>query len=157
MQYALDLSQAERNLVKDLQFLASTIPGTQQIRLDIGHALFGARVEFGDPLFVTISPSTRHSSFAIRVSRYRHLDPAIIYNTDSILSGSRWHERTHPKLLANEDDEKIEVPNYECRRRIIAKDPLAAMMNFTHSTKFLLPRLLGCRMQQLLFCICLNT
>ena len=142
----MDLSEAERNLVKDLQFLSSTIPGTQQIRLDIGHALFGARVEFGDPLFVTISPSTRHSSFAIRVSRYRHLDPAIVYNSDPVLSGKRWHERTRPKLMPKDEDVIFDVPNYDCRRKIIAKDPWAAMLNFKHSTKFLLPRLLGCRM-----------
>ena len=71
LQYAIDLSEPERNLGKDLAFLSGTLAGTQQIRLDIGHALFGARIELGDPLFLTISPSTRHSGFAIRASRYR--------------------------------------------------------------------------------------
>ena len=48
----------EKDLVKDLTFLSGTVAGTQQIRLEIGHALFGARVEHGDPLFFTISPSS---------------------------------------------------------------------------------------------------
>ena len=55
---ATDLSEMERNLVKDLVFLQKKHAGTQQVRLMIGHALVGARVEFGDPLFVTISQSS---------------------------------------------------------------------------------------------------
>ena len=54
---ATNLSEMERNLVKDLLFLQKKHAGTQQVRVMIGHALFGARVEFGDPLFVTISQS----------------------------------------------------------------------------------------------------
>ena len=53
----MDLTKMERNLIKDLVFLQKKHAGTQQVRLMIGHALFGARVEFGDPLFLAISPS----------------------------------------------------------------------------------------------------
>ena len=41
LQYACDLTTEERNLVKDLQFLSGIFAGTQQVRLHIGHALFG--------------------------------------------------------------------------------------------------------------------
>ena len=51
--YALGCSKMETDLVKDLTFLSGTIDGTQQIRLGMGHALFGAGVDFGDPLFLT--------------------------------------------------------------------------------------------------------
>ena len=126
--------------------MSGTVAGTQQIRLDIGHALFGARVEFGDPLFLTISPSTRHSGFAARVSRYRYLDPAVLHNTDPRFVGGRWHERNRPQIVPDGDDMILEMPDYDVRRALIAKDPWAAMQNFAHCVKFLLPRLLGCNM-----------
>ena len=69
LQYAQDLSPMERDLVRDLTFLSSKVAGSQQIRLDIGHGLFGARVEYGDPIFLTISPSSRHSGLVARFSR----------------------------------------------------------------------------------------
>ena len=38
-----------RELAKDLNFLSGTFATAQQTRLDIGHALFGARVNHGAP------------------------------------------------------------------------------------------------------------
>ena len=46
---AMDLTEMERNLVKDFVFLQKKHAGTQQVRVMIGHALFGAHAEFGDP------------------------------------------------------------------------------------------------------------
>ena len=82
LQLAMNLSEMERNLAKDLVFLQKKYAGTQQVRLMIGHALFGARVEFGDPLFLAISPSSRHSGTSMRLSRYRQSDPALQTNLD---------------------------------------------------------------------------
>ena len=42
-----------------------------------GHELFGARVEFGEPLFLIVSPSSRHSALTVRCTRYRMSDPAM--------------------------------------------------------------------------------
>ena len=42
LQLAMNLSEMERNLAKDLVFLQKKYAGTQQVRLMIGHALFGA-------------------------------------------------------------------------------------------------------------------
>ena len=110
LQYAVGLSNPERDLVKDLAFLSSTLAGTQQIRLDIGHALFGARVELGDPLFFTISPSSRHSGMCVRLSRYRETDPAV--QNASILGPSiaPWSLRTHPESLASVKPSQAPVP-----------------------------------------------
>ena len=47
--YAMDLSTEERRLVRVLTFLSSTCSGTPRIRIMIGHSLFGARVESGEP------------------------------------------------------------------------------------------------------------
>ena len=93
--------QDGKDLVKDLTYLSGTIEGAQQIRLDMGHALFGARVEFGDPLFLTVSPSSRHSGRVCRLSRYRNNDPAIIYDhTDhtKYKGTSHWTTANKPSL-----------------------------------------------------------
>ena len=81
--YAMDLSIEERRLVKDLTFLSSTCSGTPEIRIMIGHSLFGARVEYGEPLFLTISPSSRHSALTVRCTRYRNTDPAMQHSSRS--------------------------------------------------------------------------
>ena len=83
LQYATGLTRTQRDIVRDLCFLSSKQPGTQQIRLMIGHALFGARVEFGEPLFITVSPSSRHSGMVLRLSRYRSCVPGIAPDVDA--------------------------------------------------------------------------
>ena len=98
----MNLTEMERNLVKDLVFLQKKHAGTQQVRLMIGHALFGARVEFGDPLFVAISPSSRHSGTSIRLSRYRQSDPALRNNLDDRSDFSVWSSAKRPRIFAHE-------------------------------------------------------
>ena len=133
--------------MKDLTFLSSTIPGTQQIRLEIGHALFGARVEFGDPLFLTISPSSRRSGLCMPFSRYRSNDPALLHERSSSSSVPAWVGRTQPRLWECDGGDKIsmQVPPYAVRRIMTARDPWCVMQNFEFSVKYLLPRLLGLR------------
>ena len=146
--YAVDLTAMEKELVKDLTFLSGKFAGTQQIRLDIGHALFGARVEFGDPLFLTVSPSSRHSGMCIRLSRYRRSDPAITYEDKSRKGVAPWHAASRPRMEppSQSTDSTIDVPGYEVRRVVAARDPWAVVQSFEHSVKYLLPRLLGLTM-----------
>ena len=47
------------------------------MRLLMGHALFGAGIQYGTPLFWTISPSSRHSGLRVRLSRYLENDPYV--------------------------------------------------------------------------------
>ena len=61
LQYAENLTKMQRDLIRDMVFLSKKFPGTQQVKLLIGHALFGAGIQYGMPLFWTISPSARHS------------------------------------------------------------------------------------------------
>ena len=90
LQYACDLTTEERNLVKDLHFISGIFAGTQQVRLHIGHALFGARVELGDPLFITISPNSRLSGLCVRLSRYCNKDPLVVHGGAAEDSVSPW-------------------------------------------------------------------
>ena len=77
LQHADGLSQTERRLLRSVGYMASQVSGTQPIRLKIGHCLFGARVCYGECLFMTISPSERHSGLVLRLSRYRRNDPIV--------------------------------------------------------------------------------
>ena len=74
LQYAENITNMQRDLIRDTVFLSKKFPGTQQVRLLIGHALFGAGIQYGLPLFWTISPSSRHSGLCMRLSRYLKLD-----------------------------------------------------------------------------------
>ena len=75
--HAEGLTRRQRQLAKSVQYAATHISGTQQIRQKIGHALFGARVAYGDGILMTIAPSERHSGLVLRLSRFRRNDPIL--------------------------------------------------------------------------------
>ncbi|CAE8629629.1 unnamed protein product, partial [Polarella glacialis] len=148
LEFAHNLSKVERELVKNMNFKASHLPGVQQIRVNMGHCCFGMRIVYGEGLFLTISPSERHSGLALRLLRYRRNDP--ILDADE-----RWEQ--YPQLMsadqpsleesAREGDEIIvELPEYEFRRLVLAKQPLSVVDAFCVGCKIVLPRALGFRM-----------
>ena len=55
--HASGLSNLQRKLARELVHLSGKLPGTQQLRRLMGHCQFGARVEYGDCLFLTVSPN----------------------------------------------------------------------------------------------------
>ena len=67
----------EKNVIEDLNFLGQKFAGTQQVRLLMGHHLFGAAISYGTPLFWTISPNATQSALTVRLSRYLKEDPYI--------------------------------------------------------------------------------
>ncbi len=142
LQYALHLTPMEANLVKDLCFVSSTCAGTQQIRLEIGHAMFGARVEFGDPMFITVSPSSRHSGLCVRFSRYRSCDPAILHERPGRPGVKPWHASDRPSIWGNEvgTESILDLPDYDVRKLIAARGPWSVMLSFGYYVKYLLPR-----------------
>ena len=73
--YARGLTTDEKELLQDVKGMQGHMPGTIEVRRRIGRFLFGARVEMGEPLFITISPTTRHNTLCIKFSRYRAADP----------------------------------------------------------------------------------
>ena len=72
--FAHNLSATERILINNMKWKASHVEGTQEIRKIMGHRAFGARVVYGEAIFITISPSERHSGLALRLLRYRRND-----------------------------------------------------------------------------------
>ena len=56
--------------------MSGKIAGTRQIRRSIFHMVFSSRIVYGNPVFMTVTPSERHSGLAIRLYRGRSSDPA---------------------------------------------------------------------------------
>ena len=111
------------------------MPGTIEVRRRIGRFLFGARVEMGEPLFITISPTTRHNTLCIKFSRYRAADPG----------GAEEGARDRPKLW-DTAEANIEVPPYDTRRQLTARDPWAVVLSFQTVVRCIFAKLLGIRM-----------
>ena len=61
--YATGLTPLEKRFAWAQHFLAANLPGSQQLRRTMGHRQFGARVVYGDCIFMTLSPNEQHSAF----------------------------------------------------------------------------------------------
>ena len=70
-----DISKDEKIILGAYTKTTRNIAGCQQLRPTIGKILFGMRVFYGEPIFVTISPNRRHSSLLLKLSRKRANDP----------------------------------------------------------------------------------
>ena len=75
------LTVQERKLARMMAYKAQNMPGTGEVRLVMAHGHWGARVNFGDCLFFTISPNEKHSALVLKLSRYRRNDPCVQYGT----------------------------------------------------------------------------
>ena len=143
----IGLTQTEAALLKNYQFMSSKIPGTRQIRRSLNHIVFSSRVVYGCPVFMTVTPSERHSGLAIRLSRYRRKDPAI---TSSAQEFVPWIGYNEPSLASTdateEEDVEIDLPEYDLRRTMTARDPLCCVYAFWVNVTCLLPLLYGLRM-----------
>ena len=146
--HCASLTETEQNLIRDMTLLSKKFSGAQQIRLMIGHALFGPRVEYGEPWFFTISPSVRHSGLCVRLSRFRLSDPLLGPNSRNAESIKPWHQKDMPNLWrkTDENDVVLDLPSYDWRKNITTTDPWAVCQAFKVSTRFILPRLFGMRM-----------
>ena len=98
-----------RSLARKVNFISETLPGNQIVRRMMGHCEFGARIMYGDSIFITISPNEQHSVLVLRLIRNRANDP-MLYGTDPVdvalreISGLR-----QPRLEA--DSSSDEVPS----------------------------------------------
>ena len=128
----------------NVHFLCKNQAGGQQLRQQMGHAQFGARVVYGDCLFYTLSPNEQHSAWVLRLTRYRNNDPCIQGDSEMQASIRSCAGRLNPKLAAS-DSTTIEFPAYKFRRVMSARDPMAVMDAYGLHIKLRLPRLFGQR------------
>ena len=133
--YAKGLMSEEHQLLQDIRSVQRNMPGAIESRRRIGRFLFGARVELGEPLFVTISPTTRRNALCIKFSRYRHADPG----------STTFGKRTCPEVWESAEA-TMSVPPYETRRQMTARDPWAVVLSFQTIVRCIFAKLLGIRM-----------
>ena len=145
---AVGLTQRQRALIVNYQFMSAQIPGTRQIRRRINHLVFSARVVYGLPVFVTVTPSERHSGLIIRLSRYRRNDPGIVFSRPEF---TPWIGKDSPSLQRERADGEhetveIDLPEYDLRKLMTSKDPLACVHAYDVAVRLILPALYGLRM-----------
>ena len=99
LQYAEHITEMQKDLIRDMVFLSKKFPGTQQVRLLIGHKLFGASIQYGVPLFWTISPSARHSGLCIRLSRFCKDDLYVTLPNAKGYGFRRWIGEIAPSII----------------------------------------------------------
>ena len=142
--YADGLTQLQQRMAHNMNFLCRNQPGGQQLRQQMGHAQFGARVVYGDCLFYTFSPNEQHSAWVLRLSRYRENDPCLQGDSEQQESIRKCAGRLTPNLAAR-DSTSIEFPAYKFRRIMTVRDPMAVMDAYALHIKLRLPRLFGQR------------
>jgi hypothetical protein len=76
IEQVIGLADTEKALIRNYHFMSSRIAGTRQIRSSIRHMVFASRIPYGVPLFVTVTPSERHSGLSVHLIRGRFRDPA---------------------------------------------------------------------------------
>ena len=95
---AKGLTKLERRLAMSMCWIAKHLPGTQQLRQLMGHSQFGARVVYGDCIFLTMSPDPQKSALVLKLSRYRANDPYVKHGDELT---KRLAQRDYPPLEAN--------------------------------------------------------
>ena len=133
--FATNLTEPEIQLLRDIRQTQLLLPGTVEVRRRIGRFLFGARVELGEPIFMTLSPTTRHNAVCLKMSRYRANDPG----ADDCFA------RDHPAVW-DQADVIIPLPDYETRRQTTVRDPWSVDIAFQSMVRFVFSELLGIRM-----------
>ena len=145
------LDDTERALVQNYNFMSSRIAGTRQIRSTIRHIVFSSRVVYGTPVFMTVTPGERHSGLAVRLFRGRRNDPAYKFGSPDFLPYVGYDS---PSLCGPSESEPEEatfdiaddLPDYDLRRLITARDPLCCVNAFLVACMVELPLLYGFRM-----------
>ena len=73
----IGLSPLQSAVVCNMFFMSANLPGTRQVRKNIGHVLTAARIVYGIPVFIAITSSERHSGLTCHLTRYPLNDPGI--------------------------------------------------------------------------------
>ena len=152
--FAVGLNDVEKGLLTNYQFMSSMLAGTRQIRRRIRYLLFSSIVVYGPPVFMTFTPSERHSGLAIRLYRGRRNDPAYASEGHDAKDFAEYIGYDVPSLCPKTSqgiDEEgegvtIELPEYDLRRLITARVPLCCLQAFLVMARVLFPNLYGFRM-----------
>ena len=153
----IGLTDTQRAIIRNYHFMSSRIAGTRQVRNSIRHLVFASRIPYGAPVFLTVTPSERHSGLAIRLFRGRRRDPGFTCAAQSRELLLPYVGYNAPSLVPPSDEDDMEVataevpalpdlPEYDQRRLITARDPLCCVNAFLVATRVVFPALFGMRM-----------
>ena len=135
--------------MQNFHFMSSRLPGSRQVRNSIRHIIFSSRIFYGVPVFMTLTPSERHSGLAIRLYRGRASDPAF---RSAAKDMRPWIGSQHPSLRPAdsvhdaEEVAEVDLPDYDTRRLITSRDPVCCVHAFHVMTRVVLPSIYGLRM-----------
>ena len=144
MTQIIGLTPLEKAVLYNYQYMSATLAGTRQVRRRIGHIVFSSRIIYGCPIYMTVTPSERHSGLCIRLMRYRENDPGLICSATA--SFRPWIGYELPSLCPPNDTVHIDLPEYDLRRTMTGKDPMCCLNAFWTTIHVVLPNLFGWRM-----------
>ena len=111
--------------------------------------VFSSRIFYGVPVFMTFTPSERHSGLAIHLYRGRSNDPAFAGAAQEV---KPWIGPSTPSLcpggdsFGDEETAVVDLPEYDVRRLISPRDPLCCVHASQVMTRVVLPSIHGFRM-----------
>ena len=120
-----NLQPAARKILANVEARAANIPGTHEVRKTMRLQTHAYRVCYGTSIFLTFSPSERDTALMLRLARVREEDPALLrdgakkFQARGAPALDEEFCRLSPEALAES------LPNYEDRRALLARDPLA--------------------------------
>ena len=135
VRYVAGLSRAAKRLLMNLEHTSRQLAGTQETRRHMRFDTHANRIHYGVPIFVTFSPDERHNNLFIRFSRTRRRDPVILADQTT----RKYCGRNVPPLDADAESVTVrldlqelerQLPMYDERRTILARDPLASVDGF---------------------------
>ncbi|CAJ1386507.1 unnamed protein product [Effrenium voratum] len=139
------LSREAVKVLDNLEARTRRIPGTQEVRTTMRLQTHANRVCYGLSVFLTFSPSERDTALMLRLARVRQSDPSLQSDRDR-----SFQSRSSPKLdeeFCRLSPEALleELPDYDERKTLLARDPLACAEGFRVLVLLALRHLLGVR------------
>ena len=107
---------------------------------------FWTTIGYGSGRVMSGTPGERYGYFAIRVSRYRASDPYLAAGAREP-SQKQWIGAEMPSIETHADDVfGRDVPDYNLRRLILLRDPLASSLAFPVQIRLVLATIRSFRM-----------
>ncbi len=141
LKYVPGLTPVARRILDNAEATTRKMSGTQETRRQMRFDINALRVKYGVPIFVTFSPDEKHNLLMIRLSRTRKKDPVLLNDAAASLFGCRdaprlgrakytQHSQDDVFLALRPEDLADQVPSYDVRRALLAKDSLASVDGF---------------------------
>ena len=130
-------------MLQNLEYTSRQIKGTMEVRKLMRFDTNAARIRRGVSIFVTFSPDEKHNLLMLRLHRSREHDPVHLVDENN----KRYGQRTEPPLdmEVSLDVLGAQLPTYDERRSIMARDALASVYGFRITILVTLEYIFGMR------------